>query len=109
MQHGSRDEGARNGALSYVVWVQRQAPRIGTRQRIEVTDDGLRVRARLVAADAQWKMLTRVVETKDLVLFFAGRGSAWYLPKRALRGQHDLETLRYLLHQNMGDRARLYR
>lgn len=90
-------------SLVYAIWLPRRMPSVGA-QRVVVTDDGIRVRGRITAADVSWSMLTRVVETRRFFLFFLSKIQAFYIPKRSLQPQ-DIGALRTILRQHINERV----
>jgi hypothetical protein len=71
-----------------------------------VTPEGFGVRTGAVAIDVKWAHITQIVETKEFMLFYFTKRAAYFTPKRVIP-QTELESLRPLLLQVLGERARL--
>jgi hypothetical protein len=71
-----------------------------------VTPDGFAVRTGGVSVDVKWAHITRVVETKDFLLYYLNKRFAYFTPKRVIPAS-DLEPLRASIRRYVVDRAQL--
>jgi hypothetical protein len=72
-----------------------------------LTDDAYEVTEHSGTARHFWHALPQVVETPEVILFFINPNCAQYIPKRVLRSDAELRTLRELVRAKVGGRARL--
>jgi hypothetical protein len=68
---------------------------------------GLRTECETTSSDIQWAGIRGAVETPEFFLFFVTPVCAIQLPKRAIREPSELEGLRRLLQERLGERAKL--
>ena len=71
-----------------------------------VSADGFGVRTGAITVDIKWSHIRKVVETKDFVLYYYTRSTAYFTPKRVIP-EADLPILRSSLKQWVGERATL--
>ena len=71
-----------------------------------VSPEGFGVRTGALSIDVKWAHITQIVETKEFMLFYFTKRAAYFTPKRVIPDT-ELESLRSLLLQVLGDRARL--
>jgi len=96
-----------------VPWFQRRTvskayyanPAMQGQQTYEFTPDGLRMVGPLSSVSVAWPGILSAVETDEFLLFFVQKNLAYYLPKRAVSSTAELEELRELARQKLGERA----
>jgi hypothetical protein len=76
-------------------------------QLYRFTDTGFEERECPVEVSIAWPAITDAVETKALLLLFTGRTTAYIVPRRALVSAGELEAVRALLRERLGERAHL--
>jgi hypothetical protein len=59
-----------------------------------LTADGLHVATHTTETDLKWAGMEKVRETPSTFMFYYSKRCAYYLPKRAIGGPHDVETAR---------------
>jgi hypothetical protein len=72
-----------------------------------VGSQGLRTECETTSSTVQWSGIHGVVETAEFFLFYVTRVCAVQLPKRAIPTATELDRLRSLLRDQLGDRASL--
>jgi hypothetical protein len=72
-----------------------------------VSADGLRTECETTNADIRWAGIRGVVETEEFFLFYITPSCAIQLPKRAIGPNGELDRLRSVLREQLGDRATL--
>jgi hypothetical protein len=102
-------------AMMFVVvpWLQRRTvskayyanPAMQGQQTYEFTPEGLRMVGPLSSVFVAWPGILSARETDEFLLFFVQKNLAYYLPKRTVASISDLEKLRELVRQNLGERA----
>ncbi len=55
----------------------------------------------------KWVGIRRALETAEFLLIYITKSHAYYLPKRAIRSADELNAVRRLLREHLGDRAKL--
>jgi hypothetical protein len=76
-------------------------------QLYRFTETGFEERECPVEVSIAWSAMTDAVETKSLLLLFTGRTTAHIVPRRALVAAGQLEAVRALLRERLGERAHL--
>lgn len=87
--------------------VARDNPAATAPQLYRFTESGFEERECPVEVSVGWSAITDAVETKNLLLLFTGRTSAYIVPLRALAAAGQVEAVRGKLREKLGDRARL--
>lgn len=72
-----------------------------------VSAGGLRTECETTSTDIQWSGIHGVVETPEFFLFYVTPVCAIQLPKRAIATPVELDRLRGLLRERLGERAKL--
>jgi YcxB-like protein len=72
-----------------------------------VSAQGLRIECETTSTDMRWSGIHGVVETAEFFLFFYTPVCAIQLPKRAIPTPIEMDRLRSLLREEIGERARL--
>jgi hypothetical protein len=72
-----------------------------------VSAEGLRAECDTTSTDVRWHGMRGVVETPEFFLFYVTPSCAVELPKRAIATPNDLQYLRDILRQQLGEHARL--
>ncbi|MFL5496811.1 MAG: YcxB family protein [Gemmatimonadales bacterium] len=85
----------------------RSNPASTTPQLYRFTETGFEERECPVEASIAWSAMTDAVETKTLLLLFTGRTTAHIVPRRAIVAAGQLEAVRALLREHLGERAHL--
>ncbi|HUR95880.1 MAG TPA: YcxB family protein [Gemmatimonadales bacterium] len=70
------------------------------------TDRGFEERECPVEVSIAWPEIREAVETATVLLLFVGRTRAFIVPRRALEQADQLDSVRVLLHDRLGARAR---
>jgi hypothetical protein len=70
-------------------------------------DEGVQVSTDTRTSRHQWSMYGKVVETRRHFLFFYPDAMAHLIPKRCFKGTEELDRLREVLRDGLGDKARL--
>ncbi len=86
--------------------VARDNPAATASQLYRFTESGFEERECPVEVSVAWSAVTDAVETKNLLLLFTGRTSAYIVPLRALAAAGQVEAVRGMLWEKLGDRAR---
>jgi hypothetical protein len=76
-------------------------------QLYRFTESGFEERECPVEVSIAWSAVTDAVETKSVLLLFTGRTTAHIVPRRALVAAGQMEAVRRLLRERLGERARL--
>jgi hypothetical protein len=76
-------------------------------QLYRFTESGFEERECPVEVSIAWSAMTDAVETKSVLLLFTGRTTAYIVPRRTLVAAGQLEAVRGLLRERLGERARL--
>jgi hypothetical protein len=87
--------------------VTRGNPAMTAPQLYRFTEDGFEERECPVEISIRWSAVTDAVETDSVLLLFTGRTAAFIVPRRALAAAGQLEAVRRLLRERLGERARL--
>jgi hypothetical protein len=93
----------------------RQAVRFSTKnnpaatapQLYRFTESGFEERECPVEIRVAWSAITDAVEAKSVLLLFIGRTTAYIVPRRTLVDAGQMEAVRGLLRERLGERARL--
>lgn len=72
-----------------------------------VSAEGLRTECETTSTDVRWTGIHGVVETPEFFLFYVTPACAIQLPKRAIATPVELDRLRRLLREQLGQRANL--
>ena len=89
--------------------VYRQTPTLQQEQTHEFSEEGFRLSNPLSNAVVSWDAFVDAFETREFFLFYISRSMAYFLPKRAITTEADLQELRALLRAQltrMGRNAR---
>jgi hypothetical protein len=76
-------------------------------QLYRFTESGFEERECPVEVGIAWSAITEAVETKSVLLLFIGRVTAYIVPRRTLVAAGQMEAVRGLLRERLGERARL--
>lgn len=76
-------------------------------QLYRFTETGFEERECPVDVSIAWSAIADAVETKTLLLLFIGRTTAYIVPRRTLVAAGQMEAVRGLLRERLGERARL--
>lgn len=87
--------------------VTRGNPAATAPQLYRFTEDGFEERECPVEVSVRWSAMTDAVETRSVILLFTGRTAAYIVPQRALVAAGQLEAVRRLLRDKLGERAHL--
>lgn len=87
----------------------RANPELGAIQLYRFTETGLELRGGPTEVSVAWPNVTEAVETKEVFLIFTGRTMAQILPRAAFMAAGQLEAVRELLRERLGERAHLLR
>jgi hypothetical protein len=86
---------------------QRRLPLARRQQRYELSDAGIAIVSAVGQSTTSWEAYQRVEES-GRAFYLSPQNRIWhFLPKRALKGQGDLERLRSLFVKHLGKRARV--
>jgi hypothetical protein len=87
----------------------RANPELGATQLYRFTETGLDLRGGPADVSIAWPNVTEAVETKAVFLLFTGRTMAHILPRGAFAAAGQLDAVRELLRERLGERAHLLR
>jgi hypothetical protein len=76
-------------------------------QLYRFTETGFEERECPVEVSIAWSAIVDAVETETLLLLFIGRTTVYIVPRRTLVAAGQVEAVRGLLRERLGDRARL--
>jgi hypothetical protein len=76
-------------------------------QLYRFTESGFEEREGPVEVSIAWSGMTDAVETRSVLLLFTGRTAAHIVPRRNLVAAGQMEAVRRLLQERLGERARL--
>jgi hypothetical protein len=76
-------------------------------QLYRFTETGFEERECPVEVSIAWSAIADAVETKTLLLLFIGRTTAYIVPRRTLVAAGQMDAVRGLLRERLGERARL--
>ena len=82
-------------------------PELGAPQLYRFTETGVDLRGGPADVSVAWPNITEAVETKAVLLLFTGRTMAHVLPRGAIAAAGQLEAVRQLLRERLGERAHL--
>jgi YcxB-like protein len=86
--------------------MRRRSPTAGKVQTYTVTPDGYTVRGSLFDSALKWEAFVKAVETKEFFLFYLSARWAHFIPK-ATATEADLQTIRAILREKLGTKAKL--
>ena len=81
------------------------APALHGPQRYEFTNDGLAVSNASVRNLIQWAAFVEAAETAEFFLLYYATNCAYYLPRRVMESEEQVNAVRRLLREHLGDRA----
>jgi hypothetical protein len=76
-------------------------------QHLALTSEGFRAWGSLYNTSVLWSAVNEVVETRSYFLIYLSELQFYFLPKSVIAEPEQLETVRALLQQGVGERARL--
>jgi hypothetical protein len=88
-------------------FVARNNPAATAPQLYRFTENGFEERECPVEVSMAWSAITDAVETESVLLLFTGRTAGYIVPRRSLVAAGQMEAVRGLLRERLGDRARL--
>ncbi len=71
------------------------------------SEEGSESSSSVSSGKAAWSILHQVLETPESFLFFTSNAGFTVFPKRSLKSDEELQTLRRLIRQNLGPKAKL--
>ena len=80
-------------------------PALAGPQRYEFTDDGLALSNASVSNLVRWSAFVQAAETPEFFLLYYSKRCAYYLPRRIMGPEAQIDALRELLRSRLGDRA----
>jgi hypothetical protein len=81
------------------------APALNGPQRYEFTEDGLAISNASVKNLIQWSAFVEAAETKEFFLLYYAKNCAYYVPRRIMGPEEQVDAVRRLLRQHLGNRA----
>jgi hypothetical protein len=70
-------------------------------------EEGIAIAGRLSSTNIKWEAIVKACESSTDFLFYTTKRFAQFLPKRAFGHNEEMNELRVLLSQRLGDKARL--
>ena len=92
--------------LLNIASARRRKPSIDTVQTYTITRDGYTVQGSLFETTLKWDAFLKAIETKEFILLYVSSRWAHFIPKAAATAA-DLETVRTILHEKLGNKAKL--
>lgn len=84
-----------------------RSPILQERNDIEFNELGMEATTFLGSGSVKWGAFIEAFESESDFYFLTGPKSRTFVPKTAFESESDLERLRHLIRENLGDRARL--
>ena len=81
------------------------APALNGPQRYEFTADGLAISNAGVQNLVRWSAFVEAAETSEFFLLYYAKNCAYYLPRRIMGTEEQVDAVRRLLRERLGDRA----
>jgi hypothetical protein len=72
-----------------------------------VTDEGFESHGGSFDVTVRWEAIHRVVETKRFFLFYVSSTMAYFIPKTCIHLPEELQALRKIVYEAVGERAKL--
>jgi hypothetical protein len=88
--------------------MRRRNPSVGGVQTYTITQDGYSVHGSLFDTKLKWDAFFKAIETKEFILLYISTRWAHVIPKAAATAA-DLQTIRTILHEKLGTKAKLQR
>lgn len=83
----------------------RDTPSLAGPQRYEFSDAGIAISNANASNLIRWSAITEAAELPDVFLLYYSKKCAYYVPKRVIPTEAEIDALRALLHANLGARA----
>jgi hypothetical protein len=83
------------------------SPSAGEECTLSLSEEGINAESALSSSFTKWPALAKVVESDSDILFYCGYKMSWFIPKSVFVAQNELDPVKELLRQSLGEKAHL--